>query len=981
MKKVFILSVLLFFSLQSSLALNPFIKNYNITQGLPTNKISQVYKDSKGFLWFGTDVGVLRFDGNNLVNFTIEDGLSDNLIMKIKEDSSGRIWFLNRNGTANYYYQNTIYNEKNAPFLKSIKSDFFLFDFYEDSDSSLYFYNSVSDVFVVKNNELIDYRNFGFNDRTFVGGLQYFNKSSDDNFLLWTSQGIFKIKHIDDSLKLDVQPFFNIKVFPASRFKSITLDLNGRLHLYNNNQLGRRNFTNSSTSLINSIIIDSEGLIWIATFDQGIFCYDNDKLLLHLDIIQAQNIIADNENNIWISSGVNGIYKVNRDILKYTFLDSENFYDRGIKALAISNDKNVLATNGSYLYIIHDKKPFPVNQKINSEILSNIFQLKNNTVYMNGPGSELFSIDNVHFDNKTESVLFGKYKEYSNFRIKNNIIANSSEDSLYAYINDDLLILFKYPDNRELKGEVVKINLGRINSLFYTNEGNLVINTPLNYSISTDTTPAVKFNVFNNNTLRPLNGKVISSHLKVDDNNELFNVQGNNIYLLNNKTFYDITKNIKSQIDYHIFDMAYSDSTLFFFTINTVYFISNPLRIIENKPLVLNRLNIEFNDINDIIVEDSTLYVASEDGLIFIPVEDCVKAEQEVLKPYIYKVLLDDEEYNFNRRIVEFKKRKRLSIEFASLNYSSFPSKYTYMLEGVDENWILASETRVVYSNLPPGNYTFKLQAKKSIEEKSGEIDLPITIYPTFFQRTAVKLFILLIFLSILIMVVRMIYISKIRKKETENTLISLEHKALQSMMNPHFIFNALGSIQRYLLQNKSEEAGTYLSQFARLIRQNMNSLRSNFISIDDEIERLRNYLELEKFRMNNKFSFNIELDDRIDGDETGIPSMIVQPFVENAIWHGISSLPEKGEIKVQFNYRDEKCIIIVIEDNGVGMDNTKFSSKSENNLNMSASITEKRLKLMGEQKHITTEIKYEELNHGMKYPGTRVILIVPVLT
>ena len=108
--------------------------------------------------------------------------------------------------------------------------------------------------------------------------------------------------------------------------------------------------------------------------------------------------------------------------------------------------------------------------------------------------------------------------------------------------------------------------------------------------------------------------------------------------------------------------------------------------------------------------------------------------------------------------------------------------------------------------------------------------------------------------------------------------------------MNPHFIFNALGSIQRYLLQNNAEEAGTYLSKFARLIRQNMNSLKSNSINIDDEVERLRNYMDLEKFRMNNSFDYSIHIDENIEGDEISIPSMVVQPFVENAIWHGLSS-------------------------------------------------------------------------------------------
>jgi hypothetical protein len=467
----------------------------------------------------------------------------------------------------------------------------------------------------------------------------------------------------------------------------------------------------------------------------------------------------------------------------------------------------------------------------------------------------------------------------------------------------------------------------------------------------------------------------------MDDENELFNVLGNEIYLLNDTTFYEITRNLKSQINYRIKDLAFDGSTLFFYTSKTVYFITNPRDIINGEEMHLNRLNIEFNNINDILCQDSTLYVASDGGIMCIPIKECVNAKVKLPEPYFSKVSLNDEDYNINTGIVEFKNKKRLSIEFASLNYSSFPSNYSYMLEGIDENWIQGNETRVVYLNLPPGSYSFKLKARKSTEAYSEEIVLPVIIKPTVFQRPIIKLFILVVLLFGLFTIFWIIYTDQIKKKETDSLLITLEHKALQSMMNPHFIFNALGSIQRFLLQNKAEEAGTYLSQFARLIRQNMNSLKSNLIYIDDEVERLRNYMDLEKFRMNNKFDYSIHVDEKIDGDETGIPSMIVQPFVENAIWHGVSSLPEGGLITVQFNIKNEKSISIIVEDNGPGIQKPGEYSKSEQNLNMGISITQKRLKLIGEKFGVESLIITENRNSDSKFPGTRVIITVPILT
>ncbi len=426
--------------------------------------------------------------------------------------------------------------------------------------------------------------------------------------------------------------------------------------------------------------------------------------------------------------------------------------------------------------------------------------------------------------------------------------------------------------------------------------------------------------------------------------------------------------------------MIYDGSTLFFFTIKTVYFISNPLKILSGETLELNRLNIEFNNINDLFCQDSTLYVASNDGITFIPVDECINAEVQPTKPYFYKISLDDEEYDLSSGSIQFKNQKRLSIEFSSLNYSSIPSNYSYMLEGVDESWITGNETRVVYLNVAPGSYTFKLKSRKNREDYSEIIELPIIVHPSIFQRTIIKILLILILLFLIFLIVRFRYRRKIKQKETEHLLTTLENKALQSMMNPHFIFNSLGSIQGFLLQNKSVEAGTYLSQFARLIRQNMNSLKSNYICIDDEIERLRNYIELEKLRMNNKFTYQIEIDDKLDSYEICIPSMIVQPFVENAIWHGISSIEGDGLIKIIFNCIDEKSIEVLVEDNGIGIKDTETFSESGHGLNMGVDLTKKRLKLIGEQQGVNSIIITKNITPGAAQAGTQIKIVVPIV-
>jgi sensor histidine kinase YesM len=209
--------------------------------------------------------------------------------------------------------------------------------------------------------------------------------------------------------------------------------------------------------------------------------------------------------------------------------------------------------------------------------------------------------------------------------------------------------------------------------------------------------------------------------------------------------------------------------------------------------------------------------------------------------------------------------------------------------------------------------------------------------------------------------------------------MVTLEQKALQSMMNPHFIFNTLGSIQNYLLQNKSSEAGLYLSQFARLIRLNINSINSNLINLEEEVNRLRIYLDLEKFRMENKFDYKIELDGRIEEDDLFIPSMLIQPYVENSIWHGISPLESKGMIRILFNMHSDHSIRITVEDNGIGMNQSaKYSSRGESHLHLSMEVIRKRLDIIGKKMQVETSLKISECFPGNENPGTKVELVVP---
>lgn len=302
------------------------------------------------------------------------------------------------------------------------------------------------------------------------------------------------------------------------------------------------------------------------------------------------------------------------------------------------------------------------------------------------------------------------------------------------------------------------------------------------------------------------------------------------------------------------------------------------------------------------------------------------------------------------------------------------------MLEGAENKWSYGngSELELFYRSLPPGQYTFKLRVRAT-SEWSKPLALDILIKPTLFEYPAFWAILIVLAGFLVIMLIYRIKNERIRKTEVDHQLVLLEQKALQSMMNPHFIFNSLGSIQNYLLKNQAREAVLYLSEFTKLIRQNLNAINSPMVLLEDEVDRLRNYLELEKKRLENKFTYNITVDPDLEDELIYIPSMILQPIVENSIWHGIASLEIPGNIEISFSEYTSDSLMIKIKDNGIGMQKSVgYSSLDPKRQHLGMQINAKRLALLSKKYNTKTSITYMESDPGNPNPGTQAILIVP---
>ena len=206
--------------------------------------------------------------------------------------------------------------------------------------------------------------------------------------------------------------------------------------------------------------------------------------------------------------------------------------------------------------------------------------------------------------------------------------------------------------------------------------------------------------------------------------------------------------------------------------------------------------------------------------------------------------------------------------------------------------------------------------------------------------------------------------------------------KALRAQMNPHFIFNSMNSIQKFILKNDSFSASQYLTKFSKLIRLILDNSNESYISLESEIALLKIYVEIEDLRFDNQFEYEIKIDDSLNTDTVQIPSMIIQPYIENAIWHGLLHKETKGKLTLEITKLDNAMIKVVVTDDGIGRQKA-LELKSKQVLKRKSyglQITEDRIDILNKTKSNKTQLQIFDLKDEEGNPsGTKIELIIPI--
>ncbi|MBK7689755.1 MAG: histidine kinase [Bacteroidetes bacterium] len=400
----------------------------------------------------------------------------------------------------------------------------------------------------------------------------------------------------------------------------------------------------------------------------------------------------------------------------------------------------------------------------------------------------------------------------------------------------------------------------------------------------------------------------------------------------------------------------------------------------------------EFNTAAFALLHDGRMAFGGLNGINVFHPKEIVNNLQEVEVYFtefkIFENSLESETSMSNLSKVDLKYfENSFSISFSTLGLI-LPQKtnYQYRLVGYDSHWIQAKNRNYVsYTNLRSGTYEFQVKASNYDGVWSDKYTtLTVSIATPFFKSWWFYLLLALVVCAFIYSVYRF----RSRQMEEKERLklqftkeiAQLEMKALRAQINPHFIFNSLNSINNYVLKNDTKLASKYLIKFSQLIRSILNNSSNAFITLEEELNTLKLYMLIEGMRFSNQFSFHIDIDPSLNTAVHFIPSLLLQPYVENAIWHGLLHKEGYKSITISLKRIESDSIRISIEDNGVGLQlSQQYNRRSEGHSSFGMKLGESRLSLLMLEDGQSATVKVVDLFDEEGNPrGTRIEIVIP---
>lgn len=938
--------------------------NYNTREGLAGSKVYCMVQDHDGFMWFGTETGLSRFDGTRFSNYTTSEGLPDNDIIKLYVDSKNRVWIIPFKNELCYYWRGKFYTAENDSLLKRIKLRTEAVAIKENANGDLLILDLRQVIIVKPDGTITTFDQYG--NQPIV---TTFCATVKDEYSFRVAASLTAGFYIFEVRNNNLLPqWFLPKANPVYSMY-YPYYLSAGLEIYIGFDSMFYYFPKENRRVSNPV---PKGFISISVINDSIIAVNSTAASFYnLKTNQTEQVLfkginvsvvyRDIEDNLWFTTLSEGVYRIASSQFKNYRCRAD---DANLPVLSLKkqNDKLLAGTSQYSIWTFDTKSGNASSQRIAEETFIGRIMTLNFL-----PGGKLLAGTDIGlFKIAGEKIVAQSWRfAVKAEHIDADTVLIASNLGIFAIDPQNLSITDTVWNGRVTslykKGDVLYI--GTLNGLFimkgqqpasFAGEIHTALRSKIS-GIQADNDGVIWVTTNGFGVIGFRDEKVIAwlrkgQGMTSDICRYLF-VAGDTLWV---GTDQGLNRAIKSDSGYEVTRYTTADGLI-------------------------------SNTINTILVEGDTVYTGTPEGISVFEQSKVSTNSMCVLE--ITGIHSPKKSWQFDTSGFHLGHWENdLRFEFAGISFKSAGEiTYRYRLKGLNDVWQETRDNFLSYLSLPSGTYELEMVAVNKFGVTSKTVQIRFTIAKLLWEKPWFWILAAILF-GILIWRYFQYRIQKVKKEElakaaTNRKITELEQMALKAQMNPHFIFNCLHSIQQFVIEKDTRGANKFITDFARLIRLTLDISAQPKISLSEEMNYISTYLELEKSKYEGKFDYSVEKSGEVDDNTCQVPAMILQPYVENSIRHGIYYREDNnGLIDILFTI-EGKYLVCNIVDNGVGRKAAKLfkGEQMQGYQSKGLTLTSKRIELLNGATHLPILANIEDVQENGKVSGTRVIIRFPL--
>jgi sensor histidine kinase YesM len=915
---------------------------YTTHNGLPIDNVYAAAQDEYGYIWFATDFGISKFDGYRFVNYYKNSGMANKAVTDIVYAGGDSLLFLS--------YPNTIQSIHINGTIRTIAqcNNFSVQQLIRHNNRYYFYQREFSTIGILENGNtaIVTLDSLLQGSGLLLHAVFPVNKTT---VAFCTNKGLYMRSEKQTKLLL-----------PNT---DVTFGLTGKNHVItaiSNSAVVEIDtaYTVSRTKIkipgavpIYHMTEDKDGVIWLRGMVNGIFRLQHNRLQEMSAALSMQNKIIneffiDARGNAWFCTDGSGVLFKRANTLK-VYETSDGLANNRVLQLLLHNNELFIGTSNG-LSVRSKNTIKKINLPSVAKGLKWVYYLKDLADNQIGiAGATMF---NFSEGDSTLRLLKNKRIDGYTFTAFNGFAGMQQNDSVYwtaSYGNIERIVNNK----RSVNYKLTAVGARKTYDMLF-HQGKLWVGTENGIVFLENNRLSLQDSI---NGVRP--GQVF--RFLVNKKGVLWAATENGLFY-NDGVWKQVRRGATYGSNYCTGITEDGEGRIWCSTWDGFFITDGVARANFNTADGLPS-----KTCNSILYDSSlnAVYIGTDNGLT---IAECSKLQQQQLFQQVYiSCTYEDSAAVLNNGVLESNKNNL---------------RFYFNLD--NNKWLTTQLPDLFLTDISREKHTLEVRAKINgtvitSANTSFSFSIKERFYKTWWFWTLVVLLLQYIAFRLISNYNKRKRATQLLAQKQQAELASLKQQAFTSLMNPHFIFNALNSIQYYINKQDRQTANKYLSDFATLVRRSFDAAQKPFVTLDEELETIRLYLQLEKMRFTDKFDYSITLNDAAEEEEWLLPGMVLQPFLENAILHGLAPLQSHGQITIDIKGANN-ILYITITDNGIGMKKSKQLHVARKHSSRGMQLIKERLEILSNKSVRRVQLTISDLNPAAENPGTRIELVIP---